>query len=48
MKRYGVLYKLYQDPGTDVFWTLAENKDDARNKFILSMTKYDLIIKIIT
>lgn len=47
MPTYFVIYKLFQQPGTGHFEVLAENKNDARLKFLETGIKYDYIIKVI-
>jgi hypothetical protein len=47
MTTYLVVYKSYQKPGLEHFEVLAENKYDARMKFLKSNIKYDYIIKVI-
>jgi hypothetical protein len=47
MTTYYVLYKSYQKPGVENFEVLAENKNDAKIKFIESNIKHDYIIKVV-
>lgn len=47
MKDYIVVYKLYKTPGTGGYTCIAQNKHDAKLKFMSSGIKYDYIIKII-
>lgn len=47
MTTYFVVYKSFQKPGTEHYEVLAENKHDARIKFLESNIKHDYIIKVI-
>ena len=47
MTTYLVVYKSYQKPGLEHFEILAENKHDARMKFLEANIKHDYIIKVI-
>lgn len=47
MTTYLVVYKSYQKPGLEHFEVLAENKHDAKMKFLEANIKHDYIIKII-
>lgn len=47
MSTYFVIYKSFQCPGTEHFEVLAENKNDAKLKFLETGIKYDYIIKVI-
>lgn len=48
MKTYYVLYKSFQKPGLEHFEVLAENKQDAKMKFLEANLKHDYIIRVIT
>jgi hypothetical protein len=47
MTTYLVVYKSYQKPGLEHFEVLAENKHDAKMKFLEANIKHDYIIKVI-
>ena len=47
MKTYYVVYKSFQKPGTEHYEVLAENKHDAKIKFLQTGIKHDYIIRII-
>ena len=46
MNTYYVIYKSYQKPGTKIFEVLAENKYDAKMKFLEANIKHDYVIKV--
>lgn len=48
MKTYYVIYKSFQMPGLEHFEVLAENKHDAKMKFLEANLKHDYIIRVIT
>lgn len=47
MSIYYVLYKSYQKPGLEHYEVLAENKNDAKMKFLAENIKHDYVIKVI-
>lgn len=47
MKLYYVLYKSYQKPGVENFQIFAENKNEAKKKFLEANIKHDYVIKVI-
>lgn len=47
MSTYFVVYKSFQKPGTEHYEVLAENKNDARSKFLEANIKHDYVIKVV-
>jgi hypothetical protein len=47
MTSYYVVFKSYQKPGLEHYEVLAENKHDAKMKFLAENIRHDYIIKVI-
>jgi len=48
IKTYFVVYKLFQKPGLGHLKVLAENKAEARMRFLESNIKHDHIVRVLT